>query len=836
MNHNRVSPGPTDLMKLAARQLALGALVFLVPWAALARQGAPPSSRLLNARPLPNVAQLRVAATDPQAELAADLAGGVQTPLRYATPSQVQITPATHGTWENVPGGRLWRLRVASKGATDLSFGFSTCRLPHGATLHVLSEGEDYFQGPYESRDNKAHRQLWTPLLPGGDAVIELFVPAGANEQPELVLAQVNRGYRDMFKRQAQLDVAKAGACNNDVICPAGDAWRNEIRSVGVYSIGGTFLCTGTLINDVAGDFKNFFLTANHCGITAGNAPSLVVYWNFESPTCGLHGGGSLAQNQSGATFRMAKFDVDVTLIELEDVPDSSFNVFYSGWDRSGVAPAGTVGIHHPNTDEKSISFANSTLTTVNSCIGTGGSATHWNVVWNSGVTEPGSSGSGIWDPITHRLVGTLSGGGSACPTPSLADCYGKFSVAWNLGLTADTRLRDWLDPLNTSPAGVPGKDPSLVPILTGAGAVLVSENCAPTNGVIDPSETVTVKFALRNQGGSNTINLVATLLAGNGVSSPSAPQSYGVVIGGGASVTQSFTFSASGPCGSSIAPRLQLQDGTNNLGTVSFSFTLGATVAGFTQNFDGVTPPSLPAGWTVSGFGGPNWATVSDFSDTAPRAAYVDNSEFITDLSLTSPSLAISTTNARLGFRHRYDMEIGFDGGVLEISIAGGAFDDILNLGGTFISGAYTFILPTVYDNPLGDRAAWSGNSGGFTTTTIQLPASAAGQNVQFRWRIGTDDTVNADGWWVDSIALFDGYVCCLGVPLIVDTRQAGTNLVFSFDTAPGGSYVTEAKTLLFTNVPWVPVKTNLGNGSRQSVSNSLVAPAQRFFRVRKN
>jgi hypothetical protein len=72
---------------------------------------------------------------------------------------------------------------VHSAGATDLNLGFTTFWLPEGATLQVSAEGEAYFQGPYTSRDNKPHGQLWTPVLPGEGRVIELFVPA-SHESP----------------------------------------------------------------------------------------------------------------------------------------------------------------------------------------------------------------------------------------------------------------------------------------------------------------------------------------------------------------------------------------------------------------------------------------------------------------------------------------------------------------------------------------------------------------------------------------------------------------------------------------------------------------------------
>ncbi|HMJ91033.1 MAG TPA: trypsin-like peptidase domain-containing protein, partial [Candidatus Acidoferrum sp.] len=409
------------------------------------------------------VHEVKARSTDVHAELVEDNKPKGSGPLRIASADSVQITPATHGTWENVQDGRLWRLRVSSEGATDLNFGFTQCWLPEGATLHISSETEDYFQGPFTAQDNKPHRQLWTPLIPGPRAVIELFVPTGTQE-PQLLLSHINRGYRDMFHRQQDFPGEKAGSCNIDTVCSQGDAWRNEIRSVARYTINGISLCTGTLINNVGANNRNFFLTAAHCNVSAGNASTVVVYWNYQSPSCGLHSGGSLAQNQNSTTFRMLKADVDVALLELDDIPDSAFNVYYAGWDRSGAAVNSAVGIHHPNGDEKSITFCTTALSTVDSCIGGGGSSTHWQVNWSSGTTEPGSSGSGIWNPANRRIVGALSGGGASCDTPTLPDCYGKLSFAWDTGTTPATRLRDWLDPNNTGALGVDGRDPVEAP------------------------------------------------------------------------------------------------------------------------------------------------------------------------------------------------------------------------------------------------------------------------------------------------------------------------------------------------------------------------------------
>ena len=181
-------------------------------------------------------------------------------------------------------------------------------------------------------------------------------------------------------------------------------------------------------------------------------------YWNYESPVCGQLGGGQRNQNQTGATLRATRQDVDMTLLELAQEPDAAFNVHYAGWDRSGTAPQGSVGIHHPAGREKVISFNNDALTVRGSCITSSANDTHWNVDdWEDGTTAGGSSGSGLWDPATQRIVGFLSGGAASCNVIDF-DCYGRVSIAWD-GANAGSRLRDWLDPSNSGITGIDGSD-----------------------------------------------------------------------------------------------------------------------------------------------------------------------------------------------------------------------------------------------------------------------------------------------------------------------------------------------------------------------------------------
>ncbi|MGH9869109.1 MAG: hypothetical protein ACREAA_13205, partial [Candidatus Polarisedimenticolia bacterium] len=111
-------------------------------------------------------------------------------------------------------------------------------------------------------------------------------------------------------------------------------------------------------------------------------------------------------------------------------------------------------------------------------------------------------------------------------------------------------------------------------------------------------------------------------------------------------------------------------------------------------EDFDAVTPPALPAGWvTLLAAGLPGdiaFQTTAAFSDTPPQAAWTDSPEHLTDKLLTSPPIALSVSGARLGFHHRYDLEEGFDGAVLEIAIGAGPFVDILAAGGSFVTGGY--------------------------------------------------------------------------------------------------------------------------------------------------
>ena len=321
------------------------------------------------------------------------------------------------------------------------------------------------------------------------------------------------------------------------------------------------------------------------------------------------------------------------------------------------------------------------------------------------------------------------------------------------------------------SPAGRNLIQTFFAPMIRPNGSSLLVESCAPPNGAMDPGEVVTVNFALRNIGFGSATNLVATLQSTGGVSSLSGPQVYGALTPGGATVTLPFTFAAAGTCGETIDAILHLQDGEQDLGMATYPLRLGRPLTLLAQDFDEVLSPALPAGWSSAQFdGGSNWITANVTFDTPLNSAYAPEPTEPGIEELLSPVIAISSPKAHLTFRNRYDIEAdpydsskGYDGGVLDIKIGDQPFTDILAAQGSFETGGYNRTNASS-DNPLFGRQVWSGFSGGFITTVVNLPASAANQNVQFKWRFGTDtyNGYGGTGWYIDTIAVDDGYACC--------------------------------------------------------------------------
>ncbi|MEO8010220.1 MAG: M36 family metallopeptidase [Dokdonella sp.] len=314
---------------------------------------------------------------------------------------------------------------------------------------------------------------------------------------------------------------------------------------------------------------------------------------------------------------------------------------------------------------------------------------------------------------------------------------------------------------IDASTDGIHVEESFNIPGITAQPSPSVLDAICNASGAADPGEAVDLLVPLRN---SLTTTVTGINLSVNGA----APVSYGSIS---ANSSKWRTLPARVPnltCGGVWPLDLDIE---SNIGTTTSRHfvRLGKPVYGIDQDFDAVVGTFPPTGWTRTLLNSNAiWQRVSNSYSSSPYAAHVLALDSTDSGSLTTPAIAISnTTAAELSFRHRYDTEVGFDGGVLEISINGSDYFDIIVRGGRFVGGSYDGRLGDKCvvggDNPLEGRYAWSGDSGGWGTTRVVLPQDAIGQSVRLRWRIGTDCSIGAGGWTIDDVRLRSSYQCLL-------------------------------------------------------------------------
>ena len=362
---------------------------------------------------------------------------------RFAIEREVSID-AFHNQWAKEGNEYVSRHRVIATNAVSLNFAFDF-KMSKNSSVKIYATNFSDSIRTLTQNDNNPDGKYWTPIIESDDVIVELRVPQNEMDKFRFEIIQVNQGYRTFGQA-----TEKAGSCNVDVACSESQGWESEVNSVAVISTGGSTFCTGFMVNNTENDKTPFFITAKHCRIHSSNASSLVAYWNYQTTKCGGRRDGRKREFTSGAQFLSASTKSDFTLVKFNRKPNAKYNVNYAGWDRSGQDATQATAIHHPATDEKSISFEYQP-TTVTSYLGEAipGDATHVRVEdWDVGTTEPGSSGSPLFDQ-NHRVIGQLHGGYASCSSQT-SDWYGRIYTSWEGDGSAETRLKDWLDPNNT--------------------------------------------------------------------------------------------------------------------------------------------------------------------------------------------------------------------------------------------------------------------------------------------------------------------------------------------------------------------------------------------------
>ena len=329
-------------------------------------------------------------------------------------------------------------LSVTSPGATGTRMGILV-DLPPGGEIRFF--GTDMVQHfPVITRADIVWKgdkpqTLWSPLVEGDMIGIEIVLPS----------EEAWSSFSFKIDRISHIYGTDGGfgyppqelQCSNhiDVQCAVGQFPQNQENAVGsiLYEKpGGSYLCSGTLMNDRVPDtYVPYFLTANHCVSTGAEARSVLARWFYKRAACGGSGIDSRDTTTYGGTDLLTtSVAQDSTLLRFRGQPPSGVRL--SAWSRGEVThPTNVYGLHHPDGDVMKYSGGRTRgHQDITVCDPEAGSCfvveDAIEVSWDEGTIEGGSSGSGLRNG--QYLIGTLSGAGGSCTDrPSF---YGSFRIS----------------------------------------------------------------------------------------------------------------------------------------------------------------------------------------------------------------------------------------------------------------------------------------------------------------------------------------------------------------------------------------------------------------------
>ena len=693
--------------------------------------------------------------------LAEDAEDGKDVAYRFGAPIDVHFDLGTSGYWTTLQdGGRLWRLRIESTGAYSINLLYDDFYMPEGAQFFLYSDDHSRVIGAFTSYNNKEDGTFATAPVAGDAITLEYYEPADVIGQGVISIWRVVHAYRNVFGFAGDplLGYGDSGTCNNNVNCPEGLPWQAEKRGVAmILTSGGSRLCTGSLVNNVRNDFTPYFLTANHCG----SSSTWMFMFNYESPGC-TNEDGPTNQTVSNATQRANYADSDFSLFELSVPVPEEYNPYFNGWSAVDVAATQSVAIHHPSGDIKKISFDYDAAVS-SRYFSDPPDDSHWKILtWEDGTTEPGSSGSPLFDQ-NHRITGQLHGGLANCSN-NIDDYYGKVSMSWDRGSTAATRLKDWLDPDNTGTLELDGIDPAATGGITG---IVRDDSAIPLQGVL-VSVVGGTQQTSSNGSGEYTLHLQdSTYSLEYSKYAYESTTITGIVVAGGELTTQDAVL--------------------NELPIVTV----------FSEDFESGAP-----GWThEAGVGwGDQWHLSTEQMHAGANAykcgdtgtgVYANS----LDARLISPVIADIPDEARLYFWIQLEGEVSgyyadsaYDGGIFEISADGGPFAQVTPTTGYPETFRWESGGGSPATGPMLGYPCWATKPTWDEIVVDLLPY--AGQDIQLRYRFGSDAGGGNEGWYVDDILItaIGGVPVTevIGLVLIVD----GTDLKLSWDADANYGY----------------------------------------------
>ena len=385
---------------------------------------------------------------------------------RFAAPlPAVDIDPSKAGKWTKLSNGdRVWRCALQAPKALGLLLIFDQFQLAPGSRFFAYTPDQKRILGAYTQQSCLPSGQFLIGVLPGEQAVLELLEPAGSHSKVHLSRIDLVYDPAGMLPADVPDDFGQSYACNVNINCTQGQNWQTVKRGVArmlmVFSNGAGW-CTGSLIANTSGSGEPYFLSAHHCQII-GVQPNFNLWrfdFDYEAPACPNPSTEPSPKSVLGCQRMAYRHETDFLLLKLTQIP-GSYNLYFNGWNRTPATNSNVPNstfIHHPIGDIKKISIDNDPAVIFNQVINWGSgygntpSSSHWSVIPEVGIYQPGSSGCPLFDP-NKRIVGQLHGGNLDTVLCKVVNSwFGRFDLSWDLGATPDTRLKEWLDPSNTN-------------------------------------------------------------------------------------------------------------------------------------------------------------------------------------------------------------------------------------------------------------------------------------------------------------------------------------------------------------------------------------------------
>lgn len=396
-------------------------------------------------------------------------------PWRFGFEFPTNIDPDSHGQYINLDNGdRLWVVNIKSTNAYTINLLFDWFKLSEGATMRVYSDDKTDVSKLFTHEFNNDAQMLGIWPVASDNVWVELYEPKEEIGKSRLEIGSVVHGYRSLGSSDFAKALNDSGPCNHDVNCditpPGSDPFNlNQVKedikkAAGMVVVGsGTGICSGALVNNTNNDGTPYFLTANHCLGSTTTQWAFRFNWRSTVNRCASFNGsisGTFNQTANGAQLLMSSSQSDTALLRITDTNffNNNPDVVWAGWDRSTTAtPALTFGVHHPSGDIQKVCRDDNPPARITTGFNGDADARMWLINnntggWELGVTEPGSSGSPLFNQL-GQIVGVLSGGSAACSGTTDNggfDIYGRFGVGWNFGTNSSSRLSDWLDPTNS--------------------------------------------------------------------------------------------------------------------------------------------------------------------------------------------------------------------------------------------------------------------------------------------------------------------------------------------------------------------------------------------------